>query len=262
MATVFEAGEDFRLSSMHDIEEDIVVWAENIAIDGRIDGDLIAGGYDIDFNGEIVGSENVMGYQFRHRGKVERSLRAFVNIGRIEGYVGRSVILFGNELTLSKTSLIESDVTMMGGRLLLEGTVRGPALLKGGFVRITGIIEGDVDIEAERIIIMPPAVIKGNLSYTCSKEAEIDLQSGVTIVGETVWSQPEEDSADGSAAYAELALRLARLLAALIFGVILIRFFSRYAAESLYQLRSRFAACLASGLISGLVVSLSAVVLI
>ncbi len=50
---------------------------------------------------------------------------------------------------------------------------------------ISGIINGNVDIKADEISIMPDAKINGNLHYKSKKEAKIE--KGAQITGETKW---------------------------------------------------------------------------
>lgn len=251
-----------HISNLHRIDDDLYAFAQTVTIDGSVKGDLIAFAYEVSHNGEVGGSVNAFCYRYAQAGRVLGSVRAFANIAAINGHVNRSVLLLGNDLSIRKGAKVMKDAAMYGNIATVDGFVDGNLTFKGSTIYLTGIIKGDVELEAEKITITAPAVIKGNLTYTCKDEAKIDLESGVVIEGETVWNLPEDKEDQETSGFLKSSIfTISNMLAAFLFGVILLALFSKYAKESFSQCQTRFTICFATGILTFLIVLLSIIIL-
>lgn len=254
-AMEFETGEKIHISNLHHLDDDLFAWAETILIDGQIDGDLFAGAYNVSSNGHIRNSAHAFAYKFRHTGRVDGSLRAFANTCIIDGLVGRSALIIGSDISIGQKAVIGGDAVFTGRVVQLDGTIKGNTEINAHEVIISGRVYGDLTIEAEKITISPPAVINGNLTYTSTEEAVIELGGGVIIGGETTWNEPDEtkDGADGASFWTAATLQVSKLLAAFLFGLIVLLVCKRYVHESITQLKEHFAVSSASGLLGLLI---------
>ena len=150
-AVTFESGESVHISNLHQIEDDLFIWSENATIDGLIYGDLIAGGFKVKINGQIKYSANIFAYNFDHTGKIKGSLRFAGHSSSIDGYIGRSAVLIGSDITLGKKGVIANDLVVLGKEINLNGTVEGNTKAKGAKIYLTGTFEGDVNLQGENI---------------------------------------------------------------------------------------------------------------
>ncbi|MFQ6007354.1 MAG: hypothetical protein ACE5K8_00220 [Candidatus Zixiibacteriota bacterium] len=258
-ATSIQGDGNIHISNLHEIDDDLYAFGENVTVDGLIKGDLVVGARDVFINGEVTESENIICYKLHHTGFVHNSLRAFANTITIDGRVGRSLMFFGYDCRIGKGASIERDVTIGGYSARLEGTVGGKATIWADRIYLSGEIEGDVELEGKQITISPPTTIKGNLTYTSEKEIDIDPSAGVTVLGKTEWKQPEqkpekEHEDKAGAGLRDVVFEVSKLLAAFLFGIIVILVFRRYARESFEQLRTRFAVSVAAGFLTLLIV--------
>jgi len=268
-ATSFQTGGNIHISNLHHIDDDLYVFGQNVTVDGLIKGDLMAGANKVFINGEVTESENIFAYKLHHAGVVGNSLRAFANTVVIDGKVGHSVMLFAYDSRIGRGAVIERDVHIFGYITRVDGIIGGNVSVKGEKVDISGEIGGDVDIEAKEIRIVPPTVIKGNLTYCCAKEIEIDTAAGVTILGETRWELPE-DGREGkdkkkeaaAAIFKTVILKLSKVLASFLFGIIIVYLFRRYAEVSFHQLRTRFSVSIAAGFLLLLILVVAALILL
>ncbi|MEW6411116.1 MAG: polymer-forming cytoskeletal protein [Candidatus Zixiibacteriota bacterium] len=261
-AITFEKEDNIHISNLHRIDDDLIAWGSVITVDGLIEGDLIAGAYTVNTNGHIRGSQNVFAYTFTHAGKVDGALRAFVNRIDVNGYVGRSMMVSGQEIHVGEKTVIEKDAVLLGGSVYFDGMAREDVEITAGAVYISGVIHGNVVLKAENINILPPAFIEGNLTYYSENEAFIDEASGVTIVGETVWEPKEADAdKDKVGLFTQSVVGISKLLAAFLFGVVLLLLFKRYAAESIKQLKTNFAVSTATGLLAMIIFAISVIIL-
>ena len=257
-ASVIEKGDDIQFSPLHHIDDDVYTFSKNpISMDGFIDGDFSSISSDVTINGEISGNGNLFAIHSFHNGLIKGSLRSFSISFTINGRVERSVMAVCTKFNLSGLGEIGRDVHIMGVDIDIYGTVGGDLKIKGKEVRLMGNIEGDVFIEAERLIISAPAVIRGNLTYVSATEAKID-SFGVTIAGVTEWIN-ENGAADLEAEeLRNTAVIFSEILAAFLFGLILLIPGRNYARVAYTQLKENFAVSLATGFITAFLFCLAA----
>ncbi len=261
--STYEHEDRIHITNLHHIDDDLYAFGQSVTIDGTIDGDLISGCYTISNNGKIGGSTNISAYKYIESGKVKGSVRTFSNTAHFSGYIGRSALLICSDVTIDRGAEIEKDAFIAGGTATIDGVINGDLTFYGGQIYISGEIGGDVIIEADKIFITSPAIIKGNLTYTSSKEAVISIDKGVIIEGETVWNLPDEKEGDKSSEIiTSTVLNISKMLAALIFGIILLYLFRCYAESSLQQLQTRVGHSLAIGILTFFIVVFSAVILL
>ena len=248
----FEKGEQVHITNLHRIPDDLYIWGSSVVIDGIVEGDLCVGGYTVSTNGQIKASANVFANEFRHTGKVDGTLRCFVNGCSIDGYVGRSLLMAGSDIRIGNRAVIEKEVHIWGNNVNFDGTAKENVWIHAHTIFISGTIGGDVHLEAQEIHINAPATIKGNLTYVSKNEANIDLASGVTIVGATSWELPKDEKSDETSkdGYTRTIMKISKLFAAFLFGVILMAFSKPYMIESTNQLRNRFSISAATGLLA------------
>ena len=263
-ASEFESGEHVHISNIHNIDGDLYMWGERGTIDGEINGDLIGGGENIEINGLIENSANIFANKFTHSGEINGTLRLFVNDGNIDGFVGRSGLFFCNTLDIGKNAEFNDDIFFRGGYINLEGTVHGDVDIYCGStvnigtgikvskpgVYISGTIDGDVTIHGDKIHIISPALIKGNLKYISKNQATIDINSGVTILGTTTWDLPENAQEDESDSVAMITVKASsKLLASFLVGLILMLIGKKYVHSMVDELQNRSAISAAVGFI-------------
>ncbi|MEA3297837.1 MAG: hypothetical protein U9R56_08235 [candidate division Zixibacteria bacterium] len=260
----FGHGERVHISNVHQINDDLYAFASSVAIEGNINGDLFAGGADVSSDGHVTGSENIFAYDFHHTGKTGGSIRAFANRCTIDGQVGRSLLIFANHMRLGSRATIRRDVLARGNQVAIDGVIMGDLDIEASSINITGQIDGDIKLKADEIIISPPAVIRGNLTYTCDTEIKNIPAEGVTVLGKIDWQLPKEETLeeDDEEFSVKVILTLSKMLAAFLFGIILIKLFSTHAHETFRQLRTRFSVAIAAGFLTLFICLFSLVVLV
>ncbi len=262
VGSIIETGQDIQFTPLHRIEDDVyAIGGENISMDGHIDGDFTAFTYGINVNGDINGNGNFFCRSLDHNGRIERNLHVFAETANINGVVNRSVIAFCSEFILSGNALVERDLTIYCGRVDIGGTVKGNAKIHGSEVRIFGIIEGDLEIEGDKIAISSSAVIKGNLTYSSRDEIVIDTADGAVIVG-TIERVALKSDGDNESGLRTVVVTISELLAAFLFGLLMLMPFRRYAKEAVEQMKHRMVVSLAAGLITILVFLFAMVVVV
>ena len=262
-ATTYQTGKNVHISGVHLIDDDFYAFSDDIRIDGTITGDLSVFCAQTTIKGNIGRSANLAGRYVDHNGSVGGSLRFFGDRLTAGGRVGGSLVAIGRLVILSQGSVVEKDVHIFASEAELEGSVLGNTRCSGKSVTITGQIGGDLYVEADEIVVSPPAVIRGNFTYQTEREDQLKLEPGVTVIGQTIWQPPEEaEKEKGSSLLRDVAYRIASLMAAFIFGIIVVAFFRNYAEESVGQFTKRSTVTVAAGVVALLVIALAIIVLV
>jgi len=261
-ATTYQYSDLIHVSGLHQVEDDFYAFANDIKIDGTITGDLIGGSTRTTIKGNILGSANLVGQSADHIGSITGSLRFLGDRLAIGGRVGGSILAAGRQIVLNQGSVVERDVTLAAGDISLDGNILGKVDCRAGMITITGQIGGDVHLKADKILVAPPAVIRGDLVYIAEREDQLTVEPGVTVIGTTSWRLPEAKENGESHVARDIAYRIASILAAFFFGVIVISLFKAYAEESFTQLQRRFTVAVAAGLLGMLALLLAVLVLV
>ncbi|UCG61393.1 MAG: hypothetical protein JSV52_13890 [Candidatus Zixiibacteriota bacterium] len=262
-AVNFEMEDNVHISNLHRIDDDLIAWGSNVTVDGLIEGDLITGGHTVNTNGHIRGSESVLAYKFHHTGHIDGSLRSFVYFLELDGSVGRSVLASGDDIRVGEKAIIGKDLILLGTTIHCDGLVKGSADLTGGDIVLSGTIHGDAAICGGKIKILAPAVIRGDLTYSARTKDALEVAPGVTILGETIFKAKDDNGGHAAdSRWTAAIVQISKILAAFLFGVILLFLFNKYAVEAANQLRQRLAVATATGLLSMLIVVVSLLILI
>lgn len=128
------------------IDDDLVVTAGTIQMDGTVNGDLVAGGANIIVNGVVKGSAILAGQTIVVNGQVEGSLYAGaygLTLG--EGaVVGRNLYFAGYSLNMHPDSLVQRDVLASGYQLVHDGVIGRDLNVSLSALELNGEVRGDV----------------------------------------------------------------------------------------------------------------------
>jgi len=251
-AIVFEHNDQIHITNLHRINDDLYAFGTDITIDGVVDGELAAFSNSVRIAGNITGTANLFAYEVRIPGQIDRSVRIFARECEIDGTIGQSALIFGQNVTLDRSAVIERSAAIYGEVIRMYGSIGGgPNSIEAKNITFEGSSGGDLRLEGERIVISSSAVIDGDLTYQTRKEGDITIEDGAVITGEVTWSPPKvnEEEESGSTMTSGV-LAISKLLAAFLFGIIVVMVFGRYAEESYRQIRTRFTVSFAAGLVS------------
>ena len=261
-ASTFAYGDNIHVSSLHAIEDDFYAFGSEVLIDGKITGDLIAGSFLVSVKGEIGGSASLGGRVVNFSGRATNSVRCFGQQITMNGQTTGSLLAMGSHITVGQAAVVQRDLNAYGEIVTLEGVVGGNVECGAKTIVITGQVTGDVQLEADRITLSPPASINGNVTYKAATREAFVQEPGVTVAGTVTWEPPKADEEGQSEALADWTFKIACLLAAFIFGLVVTAFFRPYAEEAFAQLNERFAVSLSAGVVGLLVLVLAVIVLV
>src|SRR3990172_9558494 len=168
LAFVPRAGQTVVFSES--LEDDLYIAGGTVDVTGTVDGDVGASGGILAAGGTV-----------RITSAVGRSLRAAAGDLTVGSRIDADAVLAGGSVTVDQASQVGRDLVAMGGSVRVLGSVSRNAFLNGGDVIIGGTIQGNVEVQADHVTLLPSARIQGQLRYSADRPAEI--QSGAQVTG-------------------------------------------------------------------------------
>lgn len=183
-----------------DLQGDVAAFAGTIVIGQRVTGDVLATGGDVRIEGEILDDVRIGG------GNVV-----------LAGRVGGDAIALGGAVSLERDATVGGRAWFAGGDINVAGRIVTHLKAGGEKITLSGSIDGDVDLAAEEIVILPATRVAGKLTYRSRREARIE--PGAQIAGGVTRLPLERGSVAGRVAGRLLFIAAAGALGA---GLILL----------------------------------------
>jgi cytoskeletal protein CcmA (bactofilin family) len=235
------------------IEDDHFTAGGSVTILSPVMGDLFAAGGNIVLKGPVEGDLFACGGSVLSTGDIQEDARLAGGQIRIGGSIRRNASAFGGTVVLEKDGEVGRDLNVGCGELTIAGLIKRDLEGSADQVVISGTIEGDAKIDAGKITLMPTAQILGDLSYSSSKEA--DIQEGAFIQGEITHrkSKASKEKRGGMGTFTIL-LKLLSIISLFLFGIFLILLSPKMANRAASNIRSSPWKSLGIGLLLLLVV--------
>lgn len=171
------------------VNEDLYVAGERVDVLTQVNGDVLAAGRQLVVSGPVRGDVLAVGGRIDIRSEVTDDVRAAGGTVTIEGRIGDEVAAAGGTVRLAPGAVVTGRAWFAGGEVDLAGSVGRDARIAGGAVAIAGSVQGNVEIMAQELRILPGARIDGNLVYRSPQEARISADA--QILG-TITYRPTE----------------------------------------------------------------------
>ncbi len=203
------------------IEDDLYVGANEFAMDGTVNGDVIAAAQIVTVNGTINGDLMTGAQTIVINGTVTGDVRAAGSVlffGE-KAKIGGDIVGAGYSLEFRKGSAVGRDAIMAAGQILMAADVTRNMMAATGALEIAGTIGGDVKVEVGEanqtqagppptmfmpqstipvplvkpgLTVDPAAEIKGDLQYT--QNSDLAFPAGVVGGKVTRLERPENQN--------------------------------------------------------------------
>jgi cytoskeletal protein CcmA (bactofilin family) len=186
-AMEMRAGPAGRLGPGETIDDDLYLAAGLVSVDGRVRGDLVASGGTLNFRGQVDGGVLAAAGTLDLSGTIGTTARIVGGTVSLRGTVGADAVAAGGTVLVEGPAQVRRDLAAAGGTVIVAGTVGRHARLAGGRVEIGGTVNGNLLVRGGEIVILPSAVVRGNLTY--SSEQPIRIAQGSRIHGTVTQEQ-------------------------------------------------------------------------
>jgi cytoskeletal protein CcmA (bactofilin family) len=261
--TDFRAGENFFFSDTLTINDDLIIAGNTIKSSAIIKGDFFSASYRLVQNGIVEGSVIAFAKDVDISGQVNGSVSGFGQNINVNGKVNRNLIGFFSALNIKPDADIGGDVTAFGGELTLDGKIGKGLRGSVGTLIISGIVNGDVSVKADKIILMPTAKILGDFKYKSQKQAKIE--SGASVSGQTFWTKEEakkEKKPKDVFTLKSIITEILFLLALMITGIVLTLIFKKNAYQAKRAVTASFLKSLGWGFVFMVCIPIAIIILI
>ena len=145
-AADIRTGERVVIAADEVIDDDLIVSAQFVEINGTVTGDLVATGTIITINGHVGGSAIVAAQSVEVRGTIDGSLYgAAYSLLLGEGAaVSRNVLFGGFSAATQANSQVGRDFHVAGYQMRHDGAIAGDLNVSAGALQINGTVGGDV----------------------------------------------------------------------------------------------------------------------
>jgi hypothetical protein len=205
-------GENVRFGS----GGDVVGAGTRVEISAAVPGDVMMVGQDVTFTGSAGGSVLAAGGSQTIGGVVTGNVRSAGGAVVLTGEVERNVTLVGADVLLDREAEVALNAYLVGGRVELQGTVRGHLRVAAREVILDGPVTGNVDITASTLTVGPSTRIQGDLTYRV-REGAASVDPAALVAGETV-----AVSVPGPSTTFQVVTSLGRVAGFLLAGVVLL----------------------------------------
>lgn len=254
MAATLVSGQQYSLPAQKFVEGNLYAVAGTSIIGGRVTGDVLTVGGTISLAGTVDGDVFAVGGTLQVLGAVAGDVRAAGGTLTLNDRIGGDLVVAGGTVHLLSGAVVQGDVLVAGGQVVIDGMVQGSVRMTGGQLAVNGTVSGDVRYRArEEIRRGADAVIGGSVVRTEIKSGWVQRQISAGFL---------EGSLKG-ALWAAIAIMTGmELLAALGLAAVLMWRWRRQSLDVLAETRSAFWSSVGRGIVYGVLVPVASVLLL
>jgi cytoskeletal protein CcmA (bactofilin family) len=274
LAAEMASGDAYRLESGKTVSDDLYVTGEEIHIDGRVEGDLIAFAGIVEVKGEVTGDVIAAGGEVVIDGTVGDDARVAGAGIRINGKIGDDLLAAGGGsgpgmppfpmqvgnrqvqqgVWVSSDATVGGDAYIVGGAGAIDGQIVGDLFVGMSSVVFSGDVGGDARLYGNRVVVSPEATVAGTLTYMTEQPLTVPEGVAATVQQETAPVAPKPPEPTLTQRLLDWGIRFGRaLLGLFILGWLLLKLAPTFMENTRAAMRGRAWAALGIGFIVFLV---------
>jgi hypothetical protein len=246
-AATLATGQQYSLSSTQNVEGNLYVAAGTSTLGGNVLGDVVSVGGTVSLAGSVGGDALIIGGTLQVLGPVGGDVRAAGGTISINDRIGGEVIIAGGMIHLLPSAIVQGDLLIAGGQVVIDGTVQGNVRMVGGQLTINGTVNGNVSARADKPIIKgDSAIVRGVTTFTQNNKSihvNANMPRGIlwAVIG---------------------VITGMKLLAMLGLGILLMLVWRREALEIFTEVKGAFLQSVGRGIVYGILVPIAAILLL
>jgi cytoskeletal protein CcmA (bactofilin family) len=221
----FEEEESVVVAAGETLHETLVVAADQVQVDGVVEGDLVVAAERLTVRGTVRGDLYVFVRDLDLTGSLDGSLLGVVEQLRLAGTVTGAVQVVVERLVLSGPGRVARDLRLVSEGASLEGEVGRDVLFVGDWLELRGSVGRDVDVlAAERTAVLAGASIGRDVTARLPEGDAVTVAEGARVGGEVTTTHHEHARHGGLARFAHGGFYLFAVVhfaASFLFGLVL-----------------------------------------
>jgi cytoskeletal protein CcmA (bactofilin family) len=173
------------------LDNDLIVAAEIVRIEGTIKGDLIVAARLVEVSGSVSG--DILGFaeSIEVLGEVGGNIRTASRSLAVDGVVERNITAAGETIRLRPGARVGGSFTAAGRETIVSGPIARDLITAGQTHELTSRIGGSVLVAGERLTIGPGASTGGTVKFYGSVEP--DVSDDAELASPVVFERVEDD---------------------------------------------------------------------
>lgn len=234
------------------INDDLVIGAETVQIDGIVNGDVYAGGQTVKITGAINGNLHIGAGSV----DLEATVKGNTYIGGgevriVKSKLGGSLIVGSGSVNIDQYSTIAGSVFAGTGQTVINSIVKRNVFVGSGSVDINSVIGGEVRIGAGRFTLGDKTKIAKDLYYAAdNSQGQVKISPSAVIAGAIhksdyqITNQKDIEAAQkqipGILDAAKIGTTLISLIGALIIGLLYFKLFGKHFSQTVGKVSGEF----------------------
>jgi hypothetical protein len=161
------------------ITDDLMTAGQRVRVEAEVDGDLAAAGSQVTVTGPVDGYVMSAGRTVTLDGSVGNDLWAAGQTVSVDGAIGNNALIAGRDVHLEPNASVGHDARLAGSTVRAEGRVERNLSIGATTAQIGAEVGGNVDARANRVSVLPGAVIRGDLNVTAAQPPDISPQASI-----------------------------------------------------------------------------------
>lgn len=178
-------GGTITVPSGQTLDDTLIAHGESVIIDGVVTGNLITNAQHLTIRGTVRGDVICFAQMVDLDGTVEGNVFAFAQWVTLRGRVKQAFHGFIQNFRLEPAGRVDTDLIAFAQQANLDGTVGRDATLFAATADVRGTIGRNLTARTDRLTLLAPARVGGNLTAYCKKEKAVHIDPGVTVAGKT-----------------------------------------------------------------------------
>ena len=172
---------------------------DNVEFNENVEGDSALAGNIVDVIGNIDGIGFIAGNTVNIDGSLEYGFAAGNEVN-ITGHIAKSLYLAGNTINFADNSSVGRDIKIVGQKINLAGKLERHVDVVGTKITMKSgtTVYGDVNLDANNIVVEDNVTIHGTLSYNENANATISDNTMITDI-EKLATVEENNGIDANA---------------------------------------------------------------
>lgn len=162
----FHDDDEINISADTELDDSVILFADDVKVDGRVTGDLICLGERVVINGEVGGNLIALGKSVIIRGRVDgSSITASSNDMLLEGAAidGDLWAASGNDIRVTGASRLKGNAALAADDVDLAGSTARDLFLMADKASLSGSIAGSLHLLAEAVSLVDTASVAGDV---------------------------------------------------------------------------------------------------
>ena len=204
------------------VDDTLLAFGEVVEINGNVNGDLITAGRRVVIRGRIDGQILAAAEELTLDGDVSGSVLGFArSLNVAPNRIGGNLYGFAAKVEDSRGTVLERDAILFAERVNLSGRVASDVLAFGEMVELGGEIGGSLNAYANRLTLLAPARVAGNVVAHVPEADHLTVSPGATVDGEvkTEIHTPEKHERSDYARFGYYVWQVVRFAAAFLVGL-------------------------------------------